>query len=305
MDKVGIISEFLRILGEPKDSISFYEYIDLCYSVSNEVDEMECHHILPRAIWPLFENLKENDWNKSIMISKDHSYAHFLLYKAYPIAEFWFPVRLRYDMDSGLIIPQLSKEVRSKKAKEYWEKIKTDTDKYDKICNNYSNYMMTRWKDKSYREYMISVANRTAKDDRINLIRSEKSKEFWSEKSYDDRVKFLKNTQTEEANLKRSKSMEGLWEDDIFREKHKTSMEIARGREGYSENMSDKLKELWKDPEYIRKTNEARQKALSNPEVKAKKSEAAKRKWADPEYRDMMLKRRKDKKDENSKDRKE
>ena len=61
------------------------EYIDLCSSKKDNKKikfKTELHHILPKALFPIFSDLKENIWNGVYLTYKDHYIAHTLLAEA-------------------------------------------------------------------------------------------------------------------------------------------------------------------------------------------------------------------------------
>ncbi len=71
--------------------------------------EEEGHHILPRSIFPEYENAKENEWNLANLKFRDHLTAHWLLHKALPnsreasIALFMMCNRMPEILDEGLL----------------------------------------------------------------------------------------------------------------------------------------------------------------------------------------------------------
>jgi hypothetical protein len=62
----------------------YFKYIcQLLLRVPNPGDKIERHHICPKAIFPEFESLRDNPWNKCLLTPRQHYIAHWLLWKAY------------------------------------------------------------------------------------------------------------------------------------------------------------------------------------------------------------------------------
>lgn len=85
--KEMILNQFYK-LNCIKDYKVLEEYVDFCLEHNNKETikgKTANHHILPMSKnlpFQKFSNLNKNPWNKSILLHKDHYYAHYLLYKA-------------------------------------------------------------------------------------------------------------------------------------------------------------------------------------------------------------------------------
>jgi len=73
-----MIEKFIKVNVKNKERL--LEYIDFCQS--NNQDEGEEHHILPKDLFPEYKNLNENPWNKSTLSIINHIKAHILLCEA-------------------------------------------------------------------------------------------------------------------------------------------------------------------------------------------------------------------------------
>lgn len=53
-------------------------------SNSNSSEVIEKHHILPKSLFPEYENLRKNSWNMAKLTPRQHFIAHKILCKVYP-----------------------------------------------------------------------------------------------------------------------------------------------------------------------------------------------------------------------------
>ena len=88
--KTKILQEFLnsniKILSQEK----LKQYVEYCI-YKNQINKLKnkdgyaktaYHHILPKALFPEYKNLKENTWNGTHLLYSDHYYVHWLLTEA-------------------------------------------------------------------------------------------------------------------------------------------------------------------------------------------------------------------------------
>lgn len=69
----------------------YLKFIDR-FSLNESIKfQTENHHILPSSIFPEFKNLKNNEWNRSILSVRSHIVAHYLLAKAIG-GKMWAPL---------------------------------------------------------------------------------------------------------------------------------------------------------------------------------------------------------------------
>jgi hypothetical protein len=54
------------------------------FATENIVPQGQKHHILPRAVYPEFEDLQKNPWNCKPLSCADHFRAHYFLFRALP-----------------------------------------------------------------------------------------------------------------------------------------------------------------------------------------------------------------------------
>ncbi|ELS3451107.1 hypothetical protein R5E07_003908 [Vibrio vulnificus] len=57
------------------------KYLEIVSS-DDDVEYTEAHHILPKSIWPEFEDFKLNEWNKVHLSAYNHFLAHYYFSKA-------------------------------------------------------------------------------------------------------------------------------------------------------------------------------------------------------------------------------
>ena len=76
------IKQALQTLrNDPKWLDRYLDHLDTCPTPKTTYDR---HHILPKALFPMFASLKENPWNCAILRPGDHLLAHYYLFKALP-----------------------------------------------------------------------------------------------------------------------------------------------------------------------------------------------------------------------------
>lgn len=94
--------------------------------------ETEHHHILPRSIYPEYENLKENPWNGIYLTFREHLLCHWMLFKMtegkhkskmfYSMVRFFNGKPTHYNILPSRIYEQLKREYRT----HHWSNFKTD-----------------------------------------------------------------------------------------------------------------------------------------------------------------------------------
>lgn len=69
------LRRYVRFIGACCQSNSLKTKEELGYT--------EDHHICPRSIWPEFDSLKKNQWNKATLTARQHFIAHWMLWKTF------------------------------------------------------------------------------------------------------------------------------------------------------------------------------------------------------------------------------
>ena len=80
-----ILNEFLNSNIKIKSEERLKEYITFCISKNigeHIVFKTSHHHILPKKLFKQYKDLKENTWNGTYLLHKDHYYAHWLMTEA-------------------------------------------------------------------------------------------------------------------------------------------------------------------------------------------------------------------------------
>ncbi|CAH9013862.1 hypothetical protein VP277E431_P0133 [Vibrio phage 277E43-1] len=99
--------EFLKIIQnkyDVYDSSYLTKYLDLCNNSKLESEVYsENHHILPRHLFPEYENFNEFPSNKATMSYRDHAIAHYYLALALNIPSLWNVCFLMFNSKSKLI----------------------------------------------------------------------------------------------------------------------------------------------------------------------------------------------------------
>lgn len=91
-------------------TIDLSEYFNYCLDNSRQYKEKfktSDHHILPRWAFPEYSSFRDFPWNKATLYHKDHLKAHFLLWKAWSVAENASPLLLMCNSVETLTDEQL------------------------------------------------------------------------------------------------------------------------------------------------------------------------------------------------------
>lgn len=63
----------------------------------------ENHHILPKSIYPIYENLRTNEWNGVLLNTREHFLCHLLIWKHYKEIGYTFgEIKMRYSLNAFL-----------------------------------------------------------------------------------------------------------------------------------------------------------------------------------------------------------
>lgn len=280
-------------LGEPKDHTHLDRYIDIC--VETRYDSVigslyHKHHILPKSKFPEFSNLKDFDWNCSILHFEDHKNAHSALATAYPIAAFIIPIHYFGKENKQQIIGTLMWEYM-REHPEILERWKENRSAYmksvmtpgNKIYESSIERLKKRWEDPNER---IKVAKHFS--------------DLHLDPEY--KKKAIENAKAARANQetldKWKESCKQTWESEKYRQKLRDKLSPINKDEEKRLDASKKIKELWQDPEFRNKSIASRKEGNRRRKLAGQKrgnSQKMKEKWANPEFREMMIAKRKNK----------
>lgn len=102
MSSEDIYQKIKREVSKNCPYIDLTEYIEFCIhnSIPSKIKfESANHHILPKWAFPEFSSFTKNPWNKATLYHKDHVMAHFLLWKAWRVAENASPLLLMFNIN--------------------------------------------------------------------------------------------------------------------------------------------------------------------------------------------------------------
>lgn len=188
---------------------------------SRDLEVFERHHILPRCIWPEFENLIEHRWNRIDLTPKEHFIAHLILMKAIDDYRLTLPITLMgensklYSTFRVRFIEALSKKITG------------------------------LWKPPEFRNKQMKIRSSKEYKDRVNPILSEAAKLSYK----NGRVSPLKGVSKSEIEKKLLSEIQiQLWKDPEYRKKQHST----RATQEYKEKMSQHWENLrnsgWQNP---------------------------------------------------------
>lgn len=241
-----IKDEFIKKHEIIDDNTYLEKYINflLTYKINNNDNVYtEKHHILPRAMFPEFEN---ENWNIVEVTYEDHKLVHLWLFKSINIRTYQRPLNWMMNYYKN------TKEI-SNAAKRGWKKLKSNKNKFDEFKRKRSQHMKSLtseeqsrranlfWKnitDEEYVEFCNSMKNIWTEERRQNL--SEKLKLFYS------------NPENREL---KSQESQKIWNNRSETDKLKFNekMNIVNKDINKRKAAGDKIKKLWKNEEYIEK----------------------------------------------------
>ena len=227
------------------DNIEYLEkYLKLLLEYKIECDEYtEKHHILPRSVFPEFEN---EDWNIIELKYKDHVEAHLYLFKSINIRKYQRPL-------NWMLNQYKNREEISNAAKKGWDNLKKDKDRYNLFCLKRSNYMKTLSSEEQTRRANIFWDNIT---DEEYTIFSNKMKEYWTEEKRIQKSKQMNEHYSNPENIEK-KRIEGQKRWDSMSTEDRDNFTIKMTSINKDEEKrriaGDKIKNLWQDEEYLEK----------------------------------------------------
>jgi hypothetical protein len=240
---------FLKNKFLEKHTIDNSEFLDkyiklmIEYKLSESIDYVEKHHILPRSVFPEFEN---EDWNIIELKYSDHVNAHLYLFKSINIRAYQRPLNwmLKY---------YKNKEETSNAAKKGWDNLKKDKDKYNLFCLKRSNYMKKLSTKEQTRRANI-FWDKISDEEYLKF--SNKIKEYWTEDKRIEKSKQMNEYYLDPENvIKKSIETQNRWDSmsGEDRERFNTKMNIVNKDEKKRRVAGDKIKSLWKSEDYLEK----------------------------------------------------
>jgi hypothetical protein len=209
------------------------------------------HHILPKSVFPEYENLKKFPWNSTILEYSDHISAHVLLLKAYPIKSFSSP--LNYMKNMSVEEKEYYSKVVSDIAKQQWEDLKNNPEKFNEYRIKRSEWMTENMKHGAlFHTKVCDGLNRYYENN--NTRRKELSDFFnnhWNdmtEAEYNIRCKNM--MWSDETRKKQLDMLSARYEDPVFIKKFKDKMKIVNSIEEKRKRASYVLKGKWGDNEW-------------------------------------------------------
>ena len=254
---------------EPEKVDLLWDYIQFCFESNQHYTTPDCerHHILPKSLFPEYENLRDNNWNLANLLYRDHYIAHRMLsecgIKGMDYA-FWYMCNGKHSDNYNIQAVEYESarknhvENVSETIKNHWK----NPAKYYSWCES----IRVSHRTNEYRQQMSALASESWKNPEIHRKRSEGISNAWTDErreqhsirfkgiplEYETRQKISvahtgKVLSKEHCNSI-SQGLKLAWENDVER-KRKTSEE---------------QKELWKDPEYREKQVQARKDAWTD-----------------------------------------
>ena len=298
---MNMIKIFKDKLGDPVDANSLLEYLDFCTNSNNLVTGEYCenHHICPQSLFSEISSPKNNKWNITRLLYKDHVTAHYLLLKAYPIRSFSAPLNFMkcFSVSEKENLTKFLSEI----SKREWEDRKNNPEQM-KIWSIKRSVWMTenQKEDKEFKESVKAGLllhyrnNPEAKDDK----RKEKQ-EWWDSLSDAEYIKFcgkMKDLWTPERLVLHEKQLTYRYSDKEFMVEFTNKMKMVNSNIVKRSKNSETSKENWKDDEFRHNILLKRQDAIDKKRMDGKlktNSSSMKEKWADSIWRENMLNKRK------------
>jgi hypothetical protein len=240
---------FLKNMFLEKNKIDNIEYLEkyiklmIEYKLLESEDYTEKHHILPRSVFPEFEN---EDWNIIELKYEDHVNAHLYLFKSINIRQYQRPL-------NWMLNQYKNREEISNSAKIGWINLKNDKDKYEKWRNNRSNHMKSLSSEEQKRRAKLFWDNIT--EEQYDMF-SNKMKQYWTDEKRNEKSKQMNEHYSDPKNIiKKSIESQKRWDSmcDDERERFNLKMNIVNKDEEKRRVAGEKIKNLWKSDEYLEK----------------------------------------------------
>jgi len=238
-------SEFIKKHQNIDNEYYLDKYINffISYKINEEVDYIERHHILPRSVFPEYEN---ESWNIIKLDYDSHRLAHLWLFKSINDRKYQRPLNWMMNYYKNKI-------ETSNASKKAWINFKLNKDKYDNWLKKRSEYMKILSSEEQRRRANIFWKNIT--EEKYDEF-SKKMKEYWTEEKKIEKSKqmldfYSKPENKEKKSEEAKRFFESRTEEEIM--KFKEKMNIVNKDYDKREDASKKIKLKWKDPEYLYK----------------------------------------------------
>lgn len=265
-------------LGEPTAYEALNEYIQFVTTAILEDGYSEQHHLLPRAMFPDYENCPENIFKLNY---KNHVKAHELLAKAYPIRKFIRPLAfmMRSDKSKGDFSELWSLSIRN-----WWNEFR-QTPRYETWRQSRSEFAKKQMLDGQAKS--MSAKFYSHPDSRTMM--SNHFKSLWADPQYKERIieSMIRERNSEAGKVRMKKAAKENWDSrsDADREAFRLKMNEINSSVEKRTDASEKIKTKWQDDEFKQK--------MSSRKPRGPDGSKLKEKWADPIWREMMLSKRK------------
>jgi hypothetical protein len=231
------------------ETIDNYDYLDKYinffknYSIKENLDYSEKHHILPRSTFPEFEN---DPWNIIELDYESHKLVHLYLFKSINDRRYQRPLNWMMNYYKN------SEEI-SKAAKRGWVNLKNDEEKYKNWRKKKSESMKSITSEEQRRRANIFWNNISEKD---YLKFYEGMKSYWTEDKRIEKSKQMNEYYSNPDNIeKKRKETKYRWDslDENHRNNFKEKMSLINKDLEKRIDASNKIKNKWKDPVYLEK----------------------------------------------------
>lgn len=243
MNKEFFKNKLIKKHGKPDCENSLNSYLGLVTKdyIFKDTVYTEKHHVLTRS---QFSNLEKEDWNIIKLKYEDHIQAHILLFKAFNIRAYQYPLLF-------MVGNFKDSESISKAAKRGWVKLKKDNKKYLKWKKAHSDYMSTLSSEEQSRRSKLFWDSITAIE---KLLFSEKIKDYWTDKKREeksDQMKQYFEDNPGEAS-RRTNLRYSNWSEKEFNSFKEKMTEVNKSKEK-REKAGKTIKENWAKPEFRKK----------------------------------------------------
>jgi ACT domain-containing protein len=246
-----------------KHNIDNYEYLEKYvnffynYSIGENINYTEKHHILPVSVFPEFKN---DIWNIIEISYEDHKLCHLWLFKSINIRKYQRPL-------NWMLSTYKNKEEISNASKKGWENLKMNNEKYNDWCRKRSDCMKKLSTEEQRRRANIFWKNISDGD---YLKFSKIMKEYWTEEKKINKSKQMNEYYLDPKNIEKKRiESKNRWNSmtNNERESFSEKMTLINKDEDKRKDAGDKIKELWKNKDYLEKMNNRKHRSGRNIKI--------------------------------------